>query len=403
MYIQSFLKDIWRMLRDNKWIVLISTVVIFAIFLGVNYFIRQMNSTQEQDSEENQQIQVGTIDIYSDREFENISFYPSLPNDLINEIYEWEQFSGDFTLSTNGDSELDFSNEQFDPEEPYNPLESFLGLEDIQRQSVLYDEETGEYYMTVRVDPENGNMTAVGSHYGVSDYLIDLNINDTTEESTFDNTVNDNVDSIMDVSFGMDPGGGRLARFETYYNWQYGVSFPRSFSNERNFYVFDPTPYNVLSNESSNVSNFLNASSSEIIVFLVVSLFLSTVLIFVWNILNKKINYSFSYGWSSNDLYLQYDETGTEDQLVFNMLQSKFDKLVILSEEKLPENIISKISNVKEKDVQIVHETNELSLNKLVNEFTIVIQRGLTHKEWYNRQRKLLKAYRDINIKIIEI
>jgi len=403
MNIKDLLKDIWQMIKDYKWILLITTVLSSVILTVATVFIQRATYNRaDTDITDEQEVKIGTIDIFADSSFDNISFYPSLPSDLIEEIHSWEKFSGDFSFSLNADSTLNFSNYSMYDEESYNPLESFLNLTNTQRENILYDETTGNYYMTVEVNPNNGNMRIAGSHFGVSDYLIDLNITDQTSEEELLSTIYDEG-SILDISFGMDPGGERLARIETLYDWNYGVNYPSLFSNERNFYIFDPQPFNTVSTVVETNGLSLRNLLLQLGWFTVISFFIILFAVFIWNLISKTINYSFTYGWSNSDLHLKYSEKDTEEQIAFDMLQSTFSKLAIISEEELPNTLIEKVKDINIKDIHLRKNINQLPLNTEIEEFILVIKRYSTKKEWYIKQRKHLKAYRNKSIKIIEI
>lgn len=407
MNILDFIKDLWAMVKDNKWILLSLTILMTLIF-SVLYFLFQNIASEEiaTDEELESEIKIGTIDIYADADYENISLYPALPSELIDEIHEWDRFAGDFSLGVNNDSTLNFIdnfNSMDELDESFNPLESLLGLTNANRDLLLYDKESGNYFLTVEVEPASGNVSVVDSHFGISDYLIDLNINNDPDiENTLEDLENDN-DSFLDVSFGMDPGGSRFARIETQYDWKYEMSSQRTISNNRNFYISDPEIFkmNPLTSETNDIS--LRGIVRQVGLFFILSLILSAIAIFVWNILNKTINYSFTYGWNSHDLHLKYNNQDSSDQIIYDMLQSNYSSVAIISQASFVEGISEAIEQLEEKEIMLSDEINHLPLNNSYEEFVLVIKRNVTSKDWYLRQRKHLKAYRNKSIKIIEL
>lgn len=405
--LQDFFKDIWSMIKENITVITLLTVAMTVVISFGLYAVSQVTTSEEEQDTfkqtEEEIVQIGSIDVFADEDYENITLSPSLPSDMIEELQSWKQFSGDFSVTLNGNSELDFSNNAINPEYGYNPIESFLGLERAKRSGYFYDEETGEFYYTVRVNPDTGSMAVVNSHYGVSDYLVDLDITDETEDSRVQNNIDEEADSILDVSFGMDPNGDRLMRFETFYNWQYGVNFPRSYSNERNFYVLKPQTYNV-SLSDVNAENISTVNQIKIILAVFfVSLFASVFIIFLKNIISSKLNYSFSYGWSNEDLHLKYNSKDTDKQVAFDMLQSSFYDIAIITEHSLSSGIIDEIERNDTKNVTVANDISDLPVDKKIEEFVLVIQKKVTDRDWYQKQRKHLKAYKDISVKIIEI
>ena len=402
MSLRSFIKDIWQLIKDYKWTILIITIITTILSLALAIFVSRQDESAEQDTNEDREYhKVGMVDIYADSDSENFQLEPHLPQTVIDEIHNWDTFRAFFSLNSS-DPEITESeplNNYF--EDSSNPIEDFLGIDPTQHENIKIHPDSGNAYMTLEIDPENGSMRMVNVQEGFNDFRIQLDVE--AEEGTFAEDIGEDTDDLVNFKIGMTPGAEQLGYIESAYNWTGGLNFPRMFAQRKNFYITDPVAFtpspSIKQDNGLSAQNLILPASISVVIGLILGIAFS----FVWAIFNKRIQYSFTYGWSADDLYLKYDDYDGPKQITYDMLQSNFQHLAIISETELPEEIIQSIQRSKGKEVQFYNEISDIGLDQNNEEFVLVIQRNQTTKDWYQRQRKHLKAYRQKSIKIVEI
>ena len=403
MSLRSFMKDIWQLIKDYKWVILSMTVITMILSLALVIFINNqiIPAEQSEDPAERDYHQVGMIDIYVDESGDNFQLEPHLPQEVISGLHEWNTFRAHFSLHTSDPdiSEVTPASDFFS--ESTNPIEDFLGIDPTQHDNIRIHPDTGNAYMTYEINPENGSMRIVNVQEGFNDFRIQLDVE--AEEGTFAENINEDADDLVNFKIGMTPGSEQFGYLESEYNWTSGLNFPRMFAQRKNFYINDPIAFipskALLDGDGLTIRNLILPGMISVIIGFI----LGVALVFIWTLFNKKIQYSFVYGWSIEDLYLRYEDTDNTKQITYDVLQSEFDHLAIITEQNLPENLSLEIRNTKSKNVNLYNEISEISLNSKVEEFVLVINRNQTTKAWYHRQRKHLKAYRQKAVKIVEI
>lgn len=403
MSLRSFIKDIWQLIKDYKWMILGITIITTLLSLALVVFVNRQESSSEQstDPETRKYQKVGMIDIYTDKDGENFQIEPHLPQTVIDDIHEWDTFRAFFSLNSS-DPELTESeplNNYF--EDSSNPIEDFLGIDPTQHDNIKIHPDTGNAYMTLEINPDNGDMKLVNVQEGFNDFRIQLDVD--AEEGTFAEDISEDTDDLMNFKIGMTPGSEQLGYIESAYNWTSGLNFPRMFAQRKNFYFSDPvafTPTPTIKQDNGlSVKGLIVPASISIVIGLILGIAFS----FMWAIFNKNIQYGFAYGWSVDDLYLKYDNGDNVKQITYDMLQSEFHHLAIITENELPGDLAQVIQNTEGKEADIYKEISDIGLDERIEEFVLVIQRNLTSKEWYQRQRKHLKTYRQKSVKIVEI
>lgn len=400
MTITLFVKQIWQMIKDYKWIILITTIITTIIMMVLVIFISRQEqiNTNIPIGEENYK-KIGMIDIYMDESKENYYIEPVLLQDIINELAGWDSFIAHFSLHSSNPSVTDTQAIDNYFKDSSNPIESFLGIDPTQHNNIKIHPDTGNAYVTFEINPENGNMRLVNSDGGFNDFRIQLDVN--ADDGTFASGIPEDTDDLMNFKIGMTPNSSeQLGYIESVYNWNNGLNFPRMFENRANFYIKSPSKYSapVLQTDSSSNSLLL-----PLIISIMVGLVAGFVLSFVLAVFSKDIKYGFTYTWNPEDLYLTYNFNDSDKQIVYDILQTKGYRIAILNEYRLSDVMVTKLDSVKTKDVESYKEISDIDIDDNFEEFVIVVQRYNTSKEWYRRQQRHLNAFRNKNVKIIEI
>lgn len=404
MTLRSFMKDIWQLIKDYKLVILATTIVTIIFSLALVIFISRQDQPADQqmvDGESPEYSKVGSINIYADSSYENFQLEPHLPESVIDQIHKWETFRAFFSLNS---SDPEITSAQgidnfFD--ESSNPIQDFLGIDPTQHDSIKIHPDTGNAYATVEINQDNGTVRLVNVQEGFNDFRIQLDVEG--EEGTFAEDIGEDTDNLLHFKVGMTPGAAQLGYVESVYNWTSGVNFPRMLAQRKNFYFVDPIPFVpatvITTNNGLSIKSLVLPGG----ISAVIGVILGIVLAFMLAIFNRRIKYSFTYGWAADDLYLQYEDSDNPKQITYDMLQSDFKELAVVSEMPLSNELNEQIAQVKGKAINIVNEISDLDLGSSIEEFVLVIQRNETSKKWYDRQRKHLNAYRNKAIKIIEL
>lgn len=403
MSLRSFMKDIWKLIKDYKWVILGVTVITTILSLILVVFINRNVTTSEQaeNADEREYQKVGMVDIYADSDNEKFQLEPHLPQSVIDEVYTWDTFRAHFSLHST-DPDIDTTTPATDYfEDSSNPIEDFLGIDPTQHDNIKIHPDTGNAYMTIEMDPENGNMRLVNVQDGFNDFRIQLDVD--AEEGTFAEDIGEDTDDLLNFKIGMTPGSEQFGYLESAYNWTSGLNFPRMFAQRSNFYISDPVAYTPTPMISGSDGLSISSLILPTAISAVIGIILGIALVFLWTIFNKRIQYGFAYAWSADDLYLKYDDNDQPKQIAYDMLQSEFRQLALISENDLPQDTAYEIDQSKGKEVKFYNEISDISLEDQIEEFVLVIQRNQTTKDWYRRQRKHLKTYRQKSVKIVEI
>lgn len=405
MNIKTLVKDFIYMVWNNLIFILTSAVAVAVLFQTAAFFMSREDVEQgvdeNEESEESPTIKVGEMEVFYNQETQNISVQPYLVDSFIEEIEAWDNFGGDFTLNQNQESTLGFRDFERLTLEQYNPIENFLGLQERSRAQFLYDEDSN-LFVTMEVDQETGEMNVVRSHFGITDFIVDLNLTDeldTLEMGDLEESEGD----LLYADFRMNTQEDIFLSVDTKYNWRYRSIYPRVYNQTRRFEVLRPQSYQLgLDTIYTTASTGRGALIRSVIVSLIAGFVLSTAVVFVWNLINKTINYSFVYGWASEDLFLHYGKNDTVRQIAFDILQAPKEPIVVLAEQKLSSELANELSGYSNNLIK-AREISELSVGNQYQEFVLVVQRRKTTKDWYRRQRKHLDAIRNRKIKIVEL
>lgn len=405
MNIKKLVKDFISMIWNNLIFILTSAVAVAVLFQAAAFLLSRENIVQEVDesdqSEESPTIQVGEMEIYYNKDTQDISVQPYLIYSLIEEIESWNNFGGDFALNQNQDSTLGFREFDRTRQDQYNPVQNFLGLQGRSREQFMYGEDDN-LFVTMEVDQETGEMNVVRSHFGITDFIVDLNLNQDLEVINTDEE-EASEDDLLYADFRMNTQEDVFISLDTRYNWRYRSVYPRVFNQNRRFEVMRPQLYQLgVENFYSSVTSGRGALIQSVVTSLIAGIIISTVIVFVWNLINKTINYSFVYGWASEDLFLHYGKNDGPRHVAFDMLQSANGPIVVLSEHDLSSELTKELNEYSSNLIR-VKEVSDLSVGSIYQEFVLVVQRKRTTKDWYRRQRKHLDAIRDRKIKIVEL
>ncbi len=408
MNLTSFLKDLWEVVKDYRKVILMMTLISAVLLMGLFYFVRQVDQSNEDlvaenTAEQENYTQIGNIEIYQEENQEDFQLVPALPQEVIEEIHSWDTFRSYFSLHTS-DPTVDRSLSLADylEEDPSgNPLELFLGLDPKQRKNIRIHPDTERAYVTFEIDPENGNARMVNVQEGFNDFRIQLEVED--EEGTFASEIPDDTDDLVNFKIGMTPGDAQLGYLESVFDWEGGLDYPRMFGQKANFYITDPVPFTPIPALTSDASQNYQVIIMVTLISILIGLLISLIVAFLMALFNDTIKYSFAYGWAADDLFLQYDSNASGKQVAFDILQSDFSSIAVISQYELPDNLSQLIQSSSSKQVSLVEEISDLSLDEKIEEFVIVVQRDRTEKNWYNRQRKHLEAFRNKSVKVVEL
>lgn len=403
MSLRSFVKDILKMIKDYKWIIFGVALLTTIASLVLLVFLNTQEKPVEDDSanEATEYLKVGAIDIYADDEYENFQLEPQLPQEIIDEMHSWSNFYANFTLNTSDPAEIATGPVLNLDEEVYNPIEDFLRLNPSQYNNVKFDSETGKSYATFEINPDNGDVKLVSVQEGFNDYRIQLDIE--SREELLSSAIPDDMENLLLFKLGMNPGKAEFGYIESVYNWDSGLSYPNLFGKKKNFYVVDPTPFEPVISLSKNDGFSYKSLIIPGVISAIIGAALGVFVVFFGVLFNDKILYGFTYGWSPSDLFLEYNQDDSVKQITFDILQTAHQKVAIISQHPIPEELRQELLGNNQKDVNIYSEISEINLNDNAEEFTLVIQRNQTTKDWYHRQQKHLKTYRQKSVKLVDI
>lgn len=401
MTFSYFLKNVLQLIKNRIILITIVTLTTILLSFGLTYVVSRAPLTEPADSEEVQLLQVGHIELFQNPENGDYHLKPYIPETAIEEINSWSNFRAAFSLNS---TDPDLKAEQAiirDEEIPSNPIEDFLGLDPTQYNNVRIHPDTGKMYMTYEIDPQSGASRVVSVKEGFNDFRVQLDVD--AEEGTFAEGIAEEADDLLNVKIGMTPGQAQLGYLEAAYDWKSGITYPRAFANRTYVYVEEAQPYTVFNFAGDNSHLSLRQIIAVGIISTFIGFSLGTALAFALALFEKKINYSFAYTWDSDDLFLPFSSHDKAQHVVYDMLQSSHQNLALITENPLPGDISEALSVPVPKDLVVYTEISEMPLDNPTEEFVLVVQRGKTTKEWYQRQRKHLRAFQNVAVKVVEI
>lgn len=175
------------------------------------------------------------------------------------------------------------------------------------------------------------------------------------------------------------------------------------FFNDKQIYIISD-PEVVAVEEVASVGNNLSIRTMALqtIISLIFGLFLGFLITVLKTLFSDTIQYGFTYGWAPEEIYIKESTNEKHEKIAHDLLSSDLASLVILSEEKLEEPLIKKLKQLQSNKFILANEISEISIDKKVDEFVFLIERGKTSKDWYHSQRRTLKLYPNARVKIIE-
>lgn len=166
-------------------------------------------------------------------------------------------------------------------------------------------------------------------------------------------------------------------------------------------------PYLVeLSEENISASNQTSSDSSlpvltlKGIIFAGGSLILGILSMFLYHFFTNKINYAFSYEIDASDTFFVIRKNNKEFEST--VANPNYGKKLVLSQEKISDQLKIKMTDGKAGNYVF---SNQLILENPAedfNEIVFIIVENQTNKEWYYKQREVLKNFSK-PIKIIQI
>ncbi|WP_161878216.1 hypothetical protein [Alkalibacterium sp. MB6] len=209
--------------------------------------------------------------------------------------------------------------------------------------------------------------------------------------------------NVMTVTIGVGTSEENQELAEAYYSWVSESEHP--FFDDKNVYLLsepeateeEPVFVNGEGPTASIVSVILMAG-----IGLVFGIVAAIAIAILKALLHDKILYSFTYGWKSDDIYMrELNQAG--DKVAYDILSGHADKVVILTEHPLSEELVNALTKMGQHQFSIHSNVTSIPIDERFEECSIIIQRKLTSKDWYASQRKNLKLYPSARTKIIEI
>lgn len=135
-------------------------------------------------------------------------------------------------------------------------------------------------------------------------------------------------------------------------------------------------------------------------IFGIVGLVIGIIFVFLYHLLTKKINYSFSYEFDIDDQF--YIERKDRATFLSTLLHPNFGKKLILCQQDLSVDLQKDIKKYEKENYSFTNQLAKINPNENFQEIIFVIVENQTDKEWYYRQREALKSFSE-RIKIIQV
>ena len=336
MDIKTFILELWDLIKKEKWLITLITVIISALSVAVLFIVQSDFQSTEEGEEEI---------ITTPAQFD---------------IYLEEELQGAFTNSY--------------------LLEIMLTQEEVIR--------------------EIENMTQIDIETVLEEFAEENDTIYTPEDPI--NIERNTSSNLMEITVNIGSDEENLAVADAYTEWL-GDNEVEFFSNKEVYILSYPAliEEDDLSLTIGQISmrNVIIQAIMSIVIGFGIGIFLAVLKV----LLSNKIQYGFTYGWSSDDIYMKEKSGASVDKIAFDILNSHFDSLVVLSENDLDQTLKDKIVHYDSKNVKITKQISELPISEQYNEFVFLIKRNETTKDWYHSQRRDLKLYPDIRVKIVEI
>lgn len=407
MTLYSFVNELWKMIRDYMWLILGTVAVVIVAGFGFQYVINLLDSDSESQLElvdDNSMNQVGVVSIHADNDFETIRLNPELHPDVIDEINGMKGFSVDFAINTGQEEELGNNSEEpiidLETFETANILELLLGIDPTQHAEIFQDPQTGNLRLSLEINAESGDVKLVEATNTTDVIDVQMNLNEESNSDLFELPSTD-VD-LMNIGWTFSPNGDQLMQVSTIYDLISGMNYPIQLNdNRKNITVSNPSVFEPIIDTGQSGFN-LKSLITQLIVLTFGGTILGIGFAFLLTILSHTIKYSFTYGWDADELFLQFDKKDSNKDIAHDMLVSNNTHLAVISENKLDDKLIEELNQTSKK-VKTFESIDQLEVSEKVEEIILVVQRNLTNKDWYRKQRKHMRAYRDVNVKIAQI
>lgn len=207
--------------------------------------------------------------------------------------------------------------------------------------------------------------------------------------------------NVMEMTIDVGTDEENFAVAEAYETWL--TTNESEFFDNKDVYIITAPDF-MEEDELANISN--NVTTLTLLLQFVVGLIIGLIVGFgvavLKVLLSDKIQYGFTYGWASKDIYIKEQEQVSDQKIAHDILSSDLNSLVVLSEQKLSESLEVELDKVDSKQFSVEKEISQLSLDKTVDEFIIIVTRHHTTKDWYQAQRKDLQLYPNARVKIVE-
>lgn len=143
----------------------------------------------------------------------------------------------------------------------------------------------------------------------------------------------------------------------------------------------------------------------DVLLYGVVGVFAGLILgffsILIFQLMRDVITYAFSFAWEEEDIYLKVSKSESNDALNKRDMKNLIQHPINSSKLILSQNELDIVANYgKGENVITAKDLSDLNPKNEFTECIIILDSNETEKQWYRRQRKLLRNY-DARLKIV--
>lgn len=236
---------------------------------------------------------------------------------------------------------------------------------------------------------------------------------------------------VLTLSIGTGNANDNKTIADAYYDGIVNGEIPFFNSNKKVYMVTSPAvvdteeilPANGESTNEQNEDISITTILALAIVVLIGSFVLGVLVALIYAASRKVITEPFSYEVQEDDTILNLspilmngDEKTNSNTIVHAISHPKKKVKLILSEHTLPDDIVDKLSdsfsslheysestsNTTSTYISILNDLTDVNPTLPIEEVVIISEKNKTTKEWYSRQRLLLKNYQ-VDVKVIQI
>ena len=185
------------------------------------------------------------------------------------------------------------------------------------------------------------------------------------------------------------------------------------FLEDKNVFIFKQ-PYIVDFDDEDETDLTQNVESISswspvrtIVEGIILGVVLSIVILVISGFFSRKLSYFFFYTLLDEDYFILMDKHLNNHEEVYDVLRNPFEKNTVVLQEKNIEPSNQEFESifrdlVDKPSVAQVENFMSIASPKEVDQLVYIVKEGETSRDWYNKQRKVEKAY-DIPVVVIQI